>query len=117
VEPGSPFRHEIQVGQVTLHRTIQGLMPPVKSRLDGFTHLSRIILAKNPDGSMPAHTKGCEGNLLLKTQIRSLRMSGPLDGAPDALTTGSPCVTSSLALVALGGSDPSSGVHLQTLCF
>jgi hypothetical protein len=27
------------------------------------------------------------------------------------------CVTSSLALVALGGSDPAGGFHLQTLSF
>jgi hypothetical protein len=50
--------------------------------------LSRVILVENPDGSMQAHTEGCEGNLLIETQIRSLGMLGPLDGAPGAPTTG-----------------------------
>jgi hypothetical protein len=48
--------------------------------------LSRVILAENPDGSMPAHTKGREGNLSVGTQIRNLRMSGPLDGGLGAPT-------------------------------
>jgi hypothetical protein len=30
---------------------------------------SQVILAENPDGSMVAHTKGHEGNLLVGTQI------------------------------------------------
>jgi hypothetical protein len=37
---------------------------------------------------MPAHTKECEGNLLVGTQIWSLRVPGPLDGASDAPTAG-----------------------------
>jgi hypothetical protein len=53
-------------------------------------HLSRVILAGNPNGSMSAHMKGHEGNLPVKTQIQSLWMSGPLDGAPDAPTVGHP---------------------------
>jgi hypothetical protein len=40
----------------------------VKSGLGGFTRLSRIILEKIPDGSMPVHTKGREGNLSVGTQ-------------------------------------------------
>jgi hypothetical protein len=39
---------------------------------------------------MLAHTKGREENLLAGTQIRSLRMSGPLDGVPDMLAIGHP---------------------------
>jgi hypothetical protein len=105
VESGSPLGGESQSGQVPLHRTRQGLMPPVKSRPGGFTRLSRIILAESLDGldtkledanledmklEELAHTKGDEGNLSAGTQIRSLRMPGPLDGAPDAPTTGDP---------------------------
>jgi hypothetical protein len=59
---------------------------PVKSGLGGFTRLSQVILAKSPDGSMPAHTKGHEGNLPVETHIRSLRMAGPLGGASGAPT-------------------------------
>jgi hypothetical protein len=40
---------------------------------------------ENPNGSVLAHTEVCEENILAETQIRSLRMLGPLDGAPDAL--------------------------------
>jgi hypothetical protein len=69
VELGSPFRGESQPGQVPLHSTRQGLMPPVKFGPGGFTRLSLIILAKNPDDSVPAHMKGREGNLSVKTQI------------------------------------------------
>jgi hypothetical protein len=32
-------------------------------------HLSQVILVENPNGSMLAHTKGREGNLLIETQI------------------------------------------------
>jgi hypothetical protein len=31
--------------------------------------LSWVILAEDPDGMMPAHTKGREGDLLVGTQI------------------------------------------------
>jgi hypothetical protein len=90
VEPGSPFEGESWPGPVPLHRTKQGLMPPVKFRLGGFTQLSRIILAENSDGSVPAHMKGREGNLMVGTQIQSLGMPSPLDGASDAPTAGHP---------------------------
>jgi hypothetical protein len=40
---------------------------------------------ENSDGSVPAHTEGHEGNLPVRTPIRSLRMSGPLDGALNML--------------------------------
>jgi hypothetical protein len=50
--------------------------------------LSRVILAVNLDGSMPAHMKGHEGNLPVRTLILSLRMPGPLEEAPDAPTAG-----------------------------
>jgi hypothetical protein len=71
VEHGSPFEGESQPGQVPLHRIGQGLMPPplIKSRLGGFMRLSRVILAEKPVGSMPAHTKGHEGNILVGTHI------------------------------------------------
>jgi hypothetical protein len=39
---------------------------------------------------MPAHTEGHEGNLLVMTQIQSLRMLGPLDVAPGAPIAGHP---------------------------
>jgi hypothetical protein len=45
---------------------------------------------ENPDGPMPAHTKGREGNLSVMAQILSLRMPGPLNGAPGAPTAGHP---------------------------
>jgi hypothetical protein len=45
---------------------------------------------ENLDELVLAHTEGREGNLLVETQIRSLRMLGPLDGAPDVLATGHP---------------------------
>jgi hypothetical protein len=45
-------------------------MPPsIKSGIGGFTRLSRVILAENLDGSMPAHIEGREGNLSVGTQI------------------------------------------------
>jgi hypothetical protein len=91
VEPGSPFGGESQSGQVPLHRIRQGVMPPlIKSGPGGFTHLSWVILAENPDGSMPAHTKGHEGNLPVGSQIQSLRMLSPLDGALGEPTAGHP---------------------------
>jgi hypothetical protein len=82
--------------------------PPIKSRPSGFTRLSSVILAENPDASMLAHTKGCEGNPLVGTQIRSLRMTGLLDGASNAPTAGHPLCH--FALVALGSSDPTQRV-------
>jgi hypothetical protein len=66
-------------------------MPPsVKSVSGCFTRLSLIILAENSDGLVLAHTMGHEGNLLFGTQIRSLRLPGSLDGAPDVPTAGHP---------------------------
>jgi hypothetical protein len=41
----------------------------VKFGLDGFTRLAQAILAKDPDGSVPAHTKGREGILSVETRI------------------------------------------------
>jgi hypothetical protein len=52
--------------------------------------LSWIIIAENPDGSVPAHTKGRKGNLPVMTHIQSFRMSGSLDELPDAPATGHP---------------------------
>jgi hypothetical protein len=60
---------ETQLGQVPLNRTRQGVMPPVKSGLGGFTRLSRVIPVKNMDGSVLAHMKGHEGNLPIVTHI------------------------------------------------
>jgi hypothetical protein len=97
VEPGSPFRGESHLGQLLsigpdIHRTRQGQLPPssVKSELGGFTRLSQVILAEYSNGSMLAHMKGCEGNLSVETQIRSFRVPGPLDGAPNVLVAGHP---------------------------
>jgi hypothetical protein len=67
---------------------------------------------ENLDGSMPAHMKGLEGNLLVQTQIQSMRMPGPLTGALDEPAADHPFAISSLALVTLGGSDPSNGFCL-----
>jgi hypothetical protein len=55
-----------------------------------FTHPSYLILVESQDSSMPAHTEGHEENLPTETQIRSLRMSGPLDGAPGVPTCHTP---------------------------
>jgi hypothetical protein len=43
------------------------MLPPIKSESGGFTRLSQIIPTENPDSSMPAHTKGSDGNLLFRT--------------------------------------------------
>jgi hypothetical protein len=45
---------------------------------------------ENMDDWMPAHTKGREGNLVSRTQIRNLRMSDPLNGVSSALAAGHP---------------------------
>jgi hypothetical protein len=37
---------------------------------------------------MPTHTEGRERNLLARTQIQSLRIPIPLDGAPGVLAAG-----------------------------
>jgi hypothetical protein len=80
--------------------------------------LSRVILAKNLDGSMPAHTKGLEENLPVGTQIRSLKMLGPLDGAPNALTASQPFVSHcSLLWLLRAALTRLSGFCLQTLSF
>jgi hypothetical protein len=52
--------------------------------------LSWIIPIENLDGSMPAHMKERDGNLLFDTQIQSLRVLGPLDGALNAPAAGHP---------------------------
>jgi hypothetical protein len=70
VEPGSPFMGVSQPGQLTLHRTRQGLMPP-RPNLDQV--VSSVYTSNpwqvNPDSSVQAHTEGCEGNLPIGTQI------------------------------------------------
>jgi hypothetical protein len=50
----------------------------------GFTRLSWVFQAENTDGLMPAHTEGHDRNLFVGTQVLSLRILGPLDGAPGA---------------------------------
>jgi hypothetical protein len=62
-----------------------------------------------------AHMEGLEGNLPVGTQIRTLMMSGPLDGLRMRQLLATPFVSSSLTLVALGGSDPTGGLRLQNL--
>jgi hypothetical protein len=45
-------------------------MPPsIKSGLGGFTRLSQIIPAENPDGLIPYHMEGHDGNFMFKIQI------------------------------------------------
>jgi hypothetical protein len=79
---------------------------PIKFGPGGFTHLSQVIIAENPDGSMLVHTGGHQGNLLDGTQIQSLRMPGPFDGAMVRQLLVTLSLASSLALVALRSSDP-----------
>jgi hypothetical protein len=62
----------------------------IKYGQGAFTRLFQVILAGNPDGSLSAHMKGNEGNLPIRTHIQSLRMMGPLDGAPGVSTAGHP---------------------------
>jgi hypothetical protein len=101
VEPGSPFGGESRPGQVPLHRA----NAPIKFGSGGFTRLSQVILEEDLDGSMPAHTKESEGNHPVETQIRSLRISCPLDEALVHQLLATHCVISSLTLVSLGGSE------------
>jgi hypothetical protein len=91
VESGSPCIGESQRGQVSLHRTRQGQMPPgqIVARWFQVTFPGNPY-RKNLDGYIPSHTKGCEGNLLTGAQIQSLRMSGPLDGALGVPAAGHP---------------------------
>jgi hypothetical protein len=65
-------------------------MPLVKFRPGGFMRLTRVILAEILDGSVLALTKGRGGDLPVRTQIRSLRMLGPLEGAMDVSGAGHP---------------------------
>jgi hypothetical protein len=67
-------------------------MPPGQIQTRWFHASFLIILIKNMDGSMPAHTKGHEGNLPVRTQIQSLRMLGPLDGLWMCQLLATPCV-------------------------
>jgi hypothetical protein len=91
VVSGSTFMGESQPGQVPLHRTRHGLMPPGQIETGWFqvSFLSNPLW-ENPDGLVPTHMEGHEGNLPVGTQIRSLRMSDPLDGALDAPAAGHP---------------------------
>jgi hypothetical protein len=45
---------------------------------------------ENQNGSVTAHTMGREGSLPIRTQIQSLRMLGPLNGAPNKPVSGHP---------------------------
>jgi hypothetical protein len=73
---------------------------------------------ENPNGSMPSHTKGHEGNLPIGTQIQSLRMPGPHIGVSGSVNCWSTfCVAFSLALFALGDIDPTGRFCLRTLNF
>jgi hypothetical protein len=47
----------------------------------------------SPDDKMPAHTEGHDRNLPVETQIQSLRMSGPLDGAIESASCWLPFVS------------------------
>jgi hypothetical protein len=90
-------------------------MPLVKSRPGCFKCLSWVILVENLDDSVPAHIKGREGNHLVGTQIRSLRVRVPFMGLRMGQLLSTPCVTSSLVVVVLGISGPTGGFHLWTL--
>jgi hypothetical protein len=72
---------------------------------------------ENTDGSLLAHTEGCEENLSVETQIQNLRMSDPVIGLWMRQLLPIVCVALSLALVALGGSDPTGRFQLRTLSF
>jgi hypothetical protein len=59
--------------------------------------------------------EGHEGNLLVRTQIQSLRMSGPFDGGKGSASYWPSFVSLSLALLIFGGADPAGGFCLRTL--
>jgi hypothetical protein len=102
------------------HRTRQGLMPPCPGQIQTRWFQASFLgnpWRENPDCLMSAHMEGREGNLSVRTQIWSLRMSGPLDGHWMCQLLATLCVASSLALVALGSSDPTGGLHLRTVSF
>jgi hypothetical protein len=64
---------------------------------------------------MLAHTKGVKETSWLGPRYEAIRCCVPSMGMCQLLAT--LCVTSSLTLVTLGGSDPSSGFRLLTLSF
>jgi hypothetical protein len=64
---------------------------------------------------MSAHMEGREENLPTGTQIQILRVSGPLDEAPESASCWQPFL--SLALFALGGTDLTGGGFLRILSF
>jgi hypothetical protein len=66
---------------------------------------------------MPAHTEGHEGNFQARPQIQSLRMSGPLDGAPAVLATGHTLCCFVPRSVCYSGVDLADGLSLRTLSF
>jgi hypothetical protein len=92
VEPGSPFVGESQPGQVPLHGTKQGPMPSTSQIRTRWFHasFSGNPWWENPNGSVPTHTEECEENLPVRTQIQSIRMLGPFDGALDTPATVNP---------------------------
>jgi hypothetical protein len=49
---------------------------------------------------------------MVRTQIRNLRMPGPLDGAPDAPAAGDPLCHFVPCSGTLGDFDPTGGFHL-----
>jgi hypothetical protein len=64
-------------------------MPPGPIQTRWFeASFSGIPWRENLDGSVLAHTEGREEILPAGTQIQNLRMSGPLDGAPNAPAAG-----------------------------
>jgi hypothetical protein len=66
---------------------------------------------------MLAHMEGHEGNLEAGPQIQSLRMSGPLDGAPGVLATGHTLCCFVPHSVCSSGVDLADGLSLRTLSF
>jgi hypothetical protein len=62
---------------------------------------------------VPAHTKGCEGNHPAETQIQSLRVSCPLDGAPKSANCWPPHVSLCRPLINRGAC---LGYNFHILC-
>jgi hypothetical protein len=66
---------------------------------------------------MPTHMERREGNLLIGTQIQSLRMSGPLDGSQVAPAASHPFYCFVPCSVCSGGVDPTGGFYPRTLSY
>jgi hypothetical protein len=122
VELGSLFTSESQLGPILVHRTRQGLIPPlasIKSEPGGFNRLSRVIpIEKTLMARCQPTRRGMKETSRLGPRYQAcgcrVLSMGP-QKVPDA---GHPfCVALSLALFAMGGADPTGGFCLRTLSF